>query len=122
NVDDGVVTRTVQGSNARAKLIGGGSVALLLGNPLSSSGQDASSVSAGFFDPTLVDASCQDRRMDDCVVSVCSRLDLAMVPGMLSAGAITLDDGTGPIVLEPTNENRYPSGGQWQSGEKVAVS
>src|SRR5690606_5774498 len=115
----GSTPRAVQGLNAQSKWIAGGSIALLLGNPLSATGTEASLVSVVFFDPEATGGTCADRVVDGCTVSACTGLDVATP--WVSAGAITLDDGTAPLVLEPTAENRYPSGGDWQSGDVVSV-
>lgn len=122
---DGTLTgtsRAVQGVNARAKLIGGGSIALLLGNPLDPAAYDKAMVSAQFFDPASNDGRCRDRSLDGCTVSTCTGIDFMTPLAWSSAGSITLDNGPEPVVLVPDEENRYPSIGEWQSGDVVAIS
>jgi hypothetical protein len=118
----GGTPRAVHGMNARATLISGGSVMLLLGNPLSASGQDSSAASVLFYDPTARSGTCRDRPLDGCVVSACEGVDFTLPGTLLSAGEITLAGDTGRVTLTRSSENRYSSGGDWSSGERVLIS
>ena len=114
--------RAVHGLDARARLTAGGSITLMLGNPLSTSGELTSHTSVAFWDPDASAGTCSDQRAAGCIVSRCTGLDPGTPAAMLSAGAVTLNDGTEELVLLPAPDHRYPSTGAWESGESVAVS
>jgi hypothetical protein len=118
----GGTPRAVHGINARSELISGGSVMLLLGNPLSSSGQDDSMTSLLFYDPEAPPGECRDQLLDGCRVSVCDGVDMNLSGKLLSAGSVTLSTATGNVTLTRTSENRYSSAGEWQSGDRVGIS
>lgn len=114
--------RAVHGVNARATLISGGTVMLLLGNPLSAAERDASFASVLFYDPTVTGGTCHDRWLDGCRISACHGVDLTLPGTLLSAGDITLTNDAEQVVLTRTSENRYSSGGDFRGGERVRIS